>query len=67
MKTITYLDVEYEVPDWVKFVIADANGTLYGYEYRPVGYGGIPGSYTARRGRYVFIKDIKPNYPLVEV
>lgn len=65
MKTIKYLGVEYEVPNWVKFVVADEDGALYGYEHRPAGYGAL--RYTANNGRDFFIKNIKPEYPIVEV
>lgn len=35
MKTVTYRDETYEVPEWVKYIATDSNGSIYGYEYEP--------------------------------
>ena len=35
MKTVTYLEQDFEVPEWAKFIAADPDGTVDVYETMP--------------------------------
>lgn len=65
MKTITYIGIEYEVPDWVKFVVADANGEIFGYDMIPTKKNAE--QYTLLYGSLCMYIGRVNNYPLVEV
>ena len=34
-KTVNYRGKQYTVPDWVKFIATDLNGSIFGYEMKP--------------------------------
>jgi hypothetical protein len=50
-KTITFLDKEYTVPEWVNWIGRNADGTIVGYEYEPFELGNRFGYY-ADYGQY---------------
>lgn len=34
-KTVNYFGIEYDVPVWIRWIAADADGELTGYQTRP--------------------------------
>lgn len=36
MKTVTYFDKEFQVPDWVEYLAMDDDGQVWGYTGFPV-------------------------------
>lgn len=35
MKTVTYFDKEFQVPDWVEYLAMDDDGEVWGYDMKP--------------------------------
>ena len=35
MKTIEFQGEDYDVPDWVRYVAMDADGSIHAYEFEP--------------------------------
>jgi len=61
MKTVTYKGQVFTVPEWAKFIAADADGQVYVYDDKPEC---LPnGTYSQGNGKMYYIGDItvKPN------
>jgi hypothetical protein len=41
MKTVTYMDKQFEVPNWATHIAADANGEVWIFDAEPYWRGGI--------------------------
>lgn len=49
-KTVNYRGKQYTVPDWVKFIATDLNGSIFGYEMKPT-MDLVSEGYVATKGR----------------
>lgn len=43
MKTVTFQGIDYEVPDWVRWIAQDGDGHIFAYDVEPLVYEGCHG------------------------
>lgn len=44
MKTVNFQGIDYQVPDWARWIAQDANGTIKVFQAKPTQIGPIYGS-----------------------